>query len=193
MCLSAFEQMSICDVPTTHAEAVDCNHRLIVWSLLGVMEWDAFQVVKARWDDRELNHLILNTLTLSINKIDATGAITVSAFDAMLVHYKQYTLPAWSTKSGTPNFSAYACYVVCPTYHHNIVKFMFIIAIQLVLYCNGAWNTLSNANPISQQKEGSSITQESLRQSYTIFNDLARHPEALRYLAPPTFSVESVH
>jgi hypothetical protein len=129
MCLSAFEQMSISDVPTTHAEAIDCNHHLIIWSLLGVTEWDAFQVMKARWDDMELNHLILNALALLINKIDATGAITVSAFDAALAHYKQYTLPAWSTKSGTPNFSAYAHYMVRPTYHHNIVKFMFIITI----------------------------------------------------------------
>ena len=113
-----------------HAEAIDCNHRLIVWSLLGIKEWDAYQIVKPRWDDMELNHLILTALALSINKIDATGAITVSAFNAALAHHCQYTLPAWSAKSGTPNFAAYACYVVCPSFspqscviyvhHHNL-------------------------------------------------------------------------
>jgi hypothetical protein len=61
----------------------------------------------------DLNHLILNTLTLSINKINAAGAITMSTLDATLAHYRQYTLPTWATKSSKPNFQAYALYMVC--------------------------------------------------------------------------------
>jgi len=63
------------------AEAVDCNHHLIVWSLLSIKEWEHFQVVKPCWDDMELNHLITNTLALSINKINLKGAISVSVLD----------------------------------------------------------------------------------------------------------------
>jgi hypothetical protein len=36
-------------------------------------------------------HFVL--LELHTSKIDATGAITVLAFDTSLAHYKQYTLP----------------------------------------------------------------------------------------------------
>jgi hypothetical protein len=34
----------------------------------------------------DVNHLILNMLSQSITKIDATGAITVLAFDTSLAH-----------------------------------------------------------------------------------------------------------
>jgi hypothetical protein len=74
------------------AEAVDCNHRLIVWHMLGVKDWEHFQIIKPRWDDMDVNHLILNALSQSINKIDATGAITISAFNA-----KKYGIVALNT------------------------------------------------------------------------------------------------
>ncbi|ELR24413.1 uncharacterized protein ACA1_056550 [Acanthamoeba castellanii str. Neff] len=107
---------------TNKFEAVDCNHQLIIWCMLGLKEWEQFQIVKLRWDNMDVNHLILNTLSQSINKINATGAITVSAFNTSLAHYKQYTLPAWATASGTPNFALYAAYVV---HHYNLI-FLFL-------------------------------------------------------------------
>ncbi len=84
--------------------------------MLGVKDWEHFQIIKPRWDNMDVNHLILNVLSQSINKINTTGAITVLAFNTSLVHYKQYTLPAWATASGTPNFALYSAYVVC---NHN--------------------------------------------------------------------------
>jgi hypothetical protein len=40
----------------------------------------------------------------------------------LITHYKQYTLPAWATASGTPNFALYAAYVV---HHYNLI-FLFL-------------------------------------------------------------------
>jgi hypothetical protein len=82
MTSGAFEQLSpvLMFLHPCRGHQLQPPSLIIVWSLLGIKEWDVFQVMKPRWDDMELNHLILNVLTLLINKIDATGAITMSAF-----------------------------------------------------------------------------------------------------------------
>ena len=102
-----------CFVHFILAEAVDCNHRVIVWSMLGEYTWEPFEVLQPEVGEVKLNHLIINLLAGAINKIDQQGAITVSAFDSNLAHYEHYTAPMWATKKGTPNFSAYSKYVVC--------------------------------------------------------------------------------
>jgi hypothetical protein len=68
------------------------------WCMLGLKEWEHFQIVKPRWDNMDVNHLILNVLSQSINKIDATGAITVSTFDTSLaVHPSSLGYSIWHT------------------------------------------------------------------------------------------------
>jgi hypothetical protein len=80
--------------------------------MLSEFKWQPYKVLQLEVKGVKLNHLIINLITRAINKIDQTGAITITAFDANLAHYKQYTSPMWATKKGNLDFGVYVKYMV---------------------------------------------------------------------------------
>ena len=69
-----------CFVRFILTEAVDCNHRVIVWSMLGEYTWEPFEVLQPKVGEVKLNHLIINLLAGAINKIDQHTPCRLSGY-----------------------------------------------------------------------------------------------------------------
>ncbi len=72
-----------------HTEAIDCNHRVIVWNLLQHWRWDNIYEIPASVGDMKLSWIILDHISGFENHINSTGAVVLNTFEKAWQHYQQ--------------------------------------------------------------------------------------------------------
>lgn len=82
------------------SEAVDCNHRVIVWNLLEHWYWDNIYEVPMTVNDMELSWIILDRISGFENHINSAGAVTLNAFEKAYNHYMQGMKPLYNKQWG---------------------------------------------------------------------------------------------
>ena len=107
-------------------EAVDCNHRIIVWNLVEHWLWENVYEVLPSAGGLELSWIILDHVSSFKNYINSSGAVVLNAFEKALNHYMIGQNALFQVVRGsqtTTDFVALSEHLVCPllvlsSHHH---------------------------------------------------------------------------
>jgi hypothetical protein len=130
VCFSCTHGHSVCRlfaIPNVHQffwvltfnlpEAVNCNHRVVVWNLVEHWQWEnVYEVVPAA-AGMELSWIILNCISGFENYINSAGSVVLNAFKKALNYYTLSQNPLFQitcAKKTVTNWNALAEHLVCP-------------------------------------------------------------------------------
>ena len=83
-----------------HTEAIDCNHRVIIWNLLQHWRWDNIYEIPSTVGDMQLSWIILDHISGFKNHINSTGAVVLNTFKKAWQHYQQGQQPLYQKQWG---------------------------------------------------------------------------------------------
>ncbi len=72
-----------------HTEAIDCNHRVIIWNLLQHWCWDNIYEIPTSVGNMQLSWIILDRISGFENHINSAGAVVLNTFKKAWQHYQQ--------------------------------------------------------------------------------------------------------
>jgi hypothetical protein len=81
-------------------EAVDCNHRVVVWNLVEHWQWENVYEVLPAAAGMELSWSILNHISSFKNYINSAGSVVLNAFKKALNYYTLSQNPLFQITHG---------------------------------------------------------------------------------------------
>ncbi|KIC70642.1 hypothetical protein DB44_HJ00030, partial [Candidatus Protochlamydia amoebophila] len=81
-------------------EAVDCNHRVVVWNLIEHWQWENVYEVLPAAAGMELSWIILNHISSFKNYINSAGSVVLNAFEKALNYYTLSQNPLFQITHG---------------------------------------------------------------------------------------------
>ncbi|ELR13384.1 uncharacterized protein ACA1_243140, partial [Acanthamoeba castellanii str. Neff] len=94
-------------LPNLELEAIDCNHRVVVWNLVEHWQWEnVYEVVPAA-AGMELSWIILDHISSFKNYINLAGSVVLNAFEKALNYYTLGQNPLFQITCGKKTVTNY--------------------------------------------------------------------------------------